>query len=61
MRQAVIVSTARTPIGKTYRGAFDKRLVGHALPEGRRRGARYPVPMCIGAGMGTAGPIGVVS
>ena len=26
MREAVIVSTARTPIGKAYRGAFNNTL-----------------------------------
>jgi acetyl-CoA C-acetyltransferase len=35
MRQAVIVSTARTPIGKAYRGAFNDTtsptLAGHAI------------------------------
>lgn len=35
MRQAVIVSTARTPIGKAYRGAFNdtsaQELAGHAI------------------------------
>ena len=35
MRQAVIVSTARTPIGKAYRGAFNNTeaptLGGHAV------------------------------
>jgi acetyl-CoA C-acetyltransferase len=35
MREAVIVSTARTPIGKAYRGAFNdtqaQTLAGHAL------------------------------
>ena len=35
MRQAVIVSTARTPIGKAYRGAFNntsaQELGGHAI------------------------------
>ena len=35
MRDAVIVSTARTPIGKAYRGAFNnttpQQLAGHAI------------------------------
>lgn len=35
MREAVIVSTARTPIGKAYRGAFNatpaQTLMGHAI------------------------------
>ncbi|NLS10925.1 acetyl-CoA C-acyltransferase [Nesterenkonia sp. MY13] len=35
MREAVIVSTARTPIGKAYRGAFNdtqaQELAGHAI------------------------------
>ncbi len=35
MREAVIVSTARTPIGKAYRGAFNdtqaQELGGHAI------------------------------
>ncbi len=37
MREAVIVSTARTPIGKAYRGAFNNleapTLAGHAIRE----------------------------
>ena len=37
MREAVIVSTARTPIGKAYRGAFNdtqaQQLGGHAIRE----------------------------
>ena len=37
MREAVIVSTARTPIGKAYRGAFNdtqaQTLGGHAIAE----------------------------
>ncbi len=35
MREAVIVSTARTPIGRAYRGAFNdtpaQELIGHAI------------------------------
>jgi acetyl-CoA acetyltransferase family protein len=41
MREAVIVSTARTPIGKAYRGAFNdtqaQQLGGHAIREAVRR------------------------
>lgn len=37
MREAVIVSTARTPIGKAFRGAFNdtqpQALIGHAVRE----------------------------
>lgn len=41
MREAVIVSTARSPIGKAYRGAFNATtapaLVGHAIAHALRR------------------------
>ena len=41
MREAVIVSTARTPIGKAYRGAFydtpGQQLAGHVISHAVRR------------------------
>ncbi len=41
MREAVIVSTARTPIGKAYRGAFNNTpaptLAGHAIAHAVKR------------------------
>ena len=41
MREAVIVSTARTPIGKAYRGAFNdtqaQALGGHAIAHALKR------------------------
>ena len=46
MREAVIVSTARTPIGKAYRGAFNntqaQALGGHAIAEAVRRAGVDP-------------------
>ena len=46
MREAVIVSTARTPIGRAYRGAFNdtqgQALAGHAVAEAVRRAGIDP-------------------
>jgi acetyl-CoA C-acetyltransferase len=46
MREAVIVSTARTPIGKAYRGAFNntqgQELIGHALAQAVKRAGLAP-------------------
>ncbi len=46
MRSAVIVSTARTPIGRAYRGAFNdtqsQALGGHAIAEAVKRAGIAP-------------------
>lgn len=64
MRDAVIVSTARTPIGKAYRGAFNattaQALAGHAIASAVKRAGVDPAEIedvVIGAALqqGSAG------
>jgi len=64
MREAVIVSTARTPIGKAYRGAFNdtqaQALGGHVIAEAVKRARVEPrevddVVMGAAAQQGTTG------
>ena len=52
MREAVVVSAARTPIGKAWRGAFNNTkaptLGGHVIAEAVRRAGLEPAEMGIG-------------
>ena len=61
MREAVVVSTARTPIGKAYRGAFNNTdaptLGGHAIRHAVQRAGLEPGEVD-GVNMGCALPEG---
>lgn len=64
MRDAVIGSTARTPIAKAYRGAFKATPspTATAMRSAPRLNAQGSTrrSLCIGGGMGAAGLFGVL-
>jgi acetyl-CoA C-acetyltransferase len=49
MHEAVIVSTARTPIGRAYRGAFNNTdgpiLGGHGIKSAVKRSGQRPASL----------------
>lgn len=65
MKDAVIVSTARSPIGVAFKGTLNNiespTLTAHAIRHAvERRGAKYVVvSRCVGGDMGAAGLIEV--